>query len=145
MLQLVRLAGSILLEGITSAFQLIAFLLVRGRKERATMHRLILGCHPDRLVALFAGWILGAFLLLPGGGCAAREESLKSNPDVASARVASRSHPGTSFQKQLDEFTDSVEVLWRMDDAQQSLEDDLRTFGDPEWGELFSTFAMFGW
>ena len=60
-------------KGITSAFQLIAFLLVRGRKERATMHCLILGCHLDRLVALLAGWIVGAALLLPGGGaCAAR-------------------------------------------------------------------------
>jgi len=138
-LQLLRLMGAIALEGIVSMCHLVVFLLFRRRVERARVHELILG-YRSRLALILGAVIIGSSVLSLVPGCSGTEAG--SDPVHRRAAI---SQPGTSFDKQVQELTESLEMLWNMDDAQQSLEDDLRVFGDPEPGELWETIALFGW
>ena len=139
MLQLLRLMGAIALEGIVSMCHLMLFLIFRRRVERARVHQLILG-YRSHMVLILGAVIIGSAVLSLVPGCSG--VGATSNPVH---RRATMSQPGTSFDHQVRELTDSLEVLWNMDDAQQSLEDDLRVFGEPEPGELWETIALFGW
>lgn len=100
--QALRLIGSILLEAVTTFFHFVLFPFHRGA-ERDRIRRIIL-----RLSTLAPFTALLGFLV--SAGC--------QSPA-----------PGSSFQKQLDETAASARDLIRMDDAQQSLEDDLIDLG----------------
>lgn len=98
----IRLVSSILLEAITTLIQFVLFPF-RRRAEREKIRGIIL-----RGSAPIPGLVLAGFLASTGCQSPA---------------------PGTGFQKQLDETAASARDLFRMDDAQQSLENDLSDFG----------------
>ena len=97
-----RLICAILAEAIYTFVQLLVFPF-RRRAERARIRSVILGS-PQSIV------LLAAFGLFVISGCRA-------------------THPGTSFQKQVDETAWSARELASMKDAQGSLEEDLQAFG----------------
>jgi len=98
----VRLLGSILLEGIATMFHFLVFPFHRS-SERRRVREIILRPSFALLLGLS---LLGASL----AGC----------------RTTA---PGSSFGKQVDETVWTLKEIARMDDAQGSLEDDLRDFG----------------
>jgi len=150
----VRLMAAIAWEGITSLGHILLF-LVHRRSERERVFELIL--HRGAKVASLLGvFFLAAISVLPSSGCSttgnatntgsATEVGAEETVAEASTKGWYRtSQPGSSYQRQCDEFVDTLEMLLNMDDAQGSLEDDLRTFGDSRPEELVETFLLLGW
>ena len=100
--QALRLVGSILLEGITTLFHLVLFPLHRAA-ERDRIRKIIFRA-PEGL------GVLATIGILAFTGCQSAA-------------------PGSTFTMQVDELAWSAKEMVRMDDAQQSLEDDLSDFG----------------
>ena len=74
------------------------------------LHRSLVGM--TLLVPLLSGLLLSL-------GCASKELA-RSNQPV----------PGSSFKRQCQELGDSFQVILSMEDAQQSLSDDVKSLGD---------------
>lgn len=152
MLLFARLVGAIALEGLVSLLK-VGLFLCRRRSERARVHDLILG----RRAALAAAGTLAATGTVAAvgalaivslsvlSGCKTFRAGEGLPPDPASSVRVGGSFPGSSFDEQLDDFFESARMLWSMDDARGSLEDDLRDFGASEPEALRETLEMLGW
>jgi hypothetical protein len=157
LLQFVRLIVAILIEGLAS-LGFIALFLVRRRTERAKVEEVMLGrgIRPKAMVGValyvLVGGVLTASLI---AGCSSSATPARDSASVSATNRATPSskeykdpfiprHPGTSFQYQIDQFKDSVETIANMDDAESSLEDDLREFGSTEPNALWETLSMLG-
>ena len=99
-----RLLGSIAFEFFAGIFFAVAFLFRRRRAREMVRDLMVRKSLTATLSAV-------ALILAVSAGC------------------SSRPHPGTSFDRQIDELSDSARTLWSMNDAQESLEDDLADFG----------------
>lgn len=145
-LRLIRLALHAIGEGLYSAFQVLTFALRSGR-EKERIRRLLEAPVPvngksgsasggaRRATIVFGSLALAGALLVGAQGCAAR-----SGTFVGSGPV-----PGTSFGRQLDNTAESIEWLFAMDDAWDSLKFDVETLLDPEPEQFVETFQLLGW
>jgi len=126
-LRFLRLLASIAWEGAYNLVCLLVFVLPwRRRLARDRVRTLMSRTTMQRL------WILSSTLVLAsavwlGVGC---------------------HHPGQSgsFQRQIDDFAWSVEVLAEdKDPPMREIAHDLTVTFDPEWGQLAETFQLLGW